>query len=195
MSRIAKETRKTKETDITLELNMDGTGQVNIETGIGFFDHMLTSFTRHGLFDLNLVAKGDLFVDAHHTVEDVGIVLGTAMKQALQDKKGIKRYGNFYMPMDDALILCAIDLSGRPYLSYDVNYTVPAVGAMDTELVEEFFRAVAYSAGMNIHIKQISGTNNHHLIEAVFKGFAKALDEATLVDVRIKDIMSTKGMI
>jgi imidazoleglycerol-phosphate dehydratase len=195
MARVTKVSRITKETNITLEFNIDGSGEANIDTGIGFFDHMLNSFSRHGLFDMNVDAKGDLFVDSHHTIEDVGIVLGQAIKQAVGDKKGIKRYGSNIMPMDDALILCAIDLSGRPYLSFEANFTTQSVGYMDTELVEEFFRAVSYSAGMNLHIKQISGTNNHHLIEAIFKAFARALDEATVIDSRITSVMSTKGTI
>ncbi|MDF2820041.1 MAG: imidazoleglycerol-phosphate dehydratase [Clostridiales bacterium] len=195
MARVTKVSRITKETNITLDFNIDGSGEANIDTGIGFFDHMLNSFARHGLFDMNIDAKGDLFVDSHHTIEDVGIVLGQAIKQAVGDKKGIKRYGSNIMPMDDALILCAIDLSGRPYLSFEANFTTQSVGYMDTELVEEFFRAVSYSAGMNLHIKQISGTNNHHLIEAIFKAFARALDEATVIDSRITSVMSTKGII
>lgn len=195
MTRVGQVTRTTKETSIVLELNLDGSGEANIDTGIGFFDHMLNSFSRHGLFDLNVNAKGDLFVDSHHTIEDVGIVLGQVIQKAVGDKIGIKRYGSNIMPMDDALVLCSIDLSGRPYLSFDVNFTTPSVGYMDTELVEEFFRAVSYSAGMNLHIKQISGSNNHHLIEAIFKAFAKALDEATIIDARITNVMSTKGTI
>lgn len=192
--RIAYIERKTNETDIKLELNLDGTGQTKIDTGIGFFDHMLNSFARHGFFDLKLSVKGDLYVDSHHTIEDTGIVLGQAIKKALGDKKGIKRYGQRILPMDETLMLCALDLSGRPYFSYDMSLTVDQVGYFDTEMVKEFFYAVSYSAGMNLHIKQLDGSNNHHLIEAAFKAFAKALDEATLVDVRMKDeVLSTKG--
>jgi len=195
MSRTAEIGRKTKETDINLELNLDGTGTTQIETGIGFFDHMLDNFARHGFFDLKLSVKGDLYVDSHHTVEDTGIVLGQAIKAALGDKKRIKRYGNAMLPMDDALVLCALDLSGRPYLVYDVTLTVDKIGYMDTELVKEFFYAISYSAGMNLHIKKLNGENNHHVIEAAFKAFAKALDEACGYDERIQGVLSTKGSI
>ncbi|MFA9375672.1 MAG: imidazoleglycerol-phosphate dehydratase HisB [Lachnotalea sp.] len=185
--------RKTKETEIELELNIDGTGVSKVETGIGFFDHMLDGFARHGLFDLFVKATGDLVVDSHHTIEDTGIVLGNAIKEAIADKKGIKRYGSCMLPMDETLVLCAIDLSGRPYLVFDGEFTTDRVGYMDTEMVREFFYAISYTAGMNLHIKVISGTNNHHIIEAMFKSFAKALDEATMYDSRIKDVLSTKG--
>lgn len=195
MERVASITRKTKETDITMELNLDGSGKSQIETGIGFFNHMLESFARHGFFDLQLVVKGDLYVDAHHTVEDTGIVLGQAIKNALGEKEGIKRYGSFLLPMDEALVLCAIDLSGRPYLSYDLNFSVDKVGYLDTELVKEFFYALSYSAGMNLHIKLLNGGNNHHVVEAAFKSFAKALDEACTMDPRIQGVLSTKGTI
>lgn len=193
MAREAKITRKTKETDIELSLNIDGKGNSEIDTGIGFFDHMLTSFARHGMFDLKCKVKGDLFVDSHHTIEDTGIVLGEAIKKALGDKKSIKRYGSAILPMDEALILSAIDLSGRPYLVYDVELTVDKLGYFDTEMVKEFFYAVSYAAGMNLHIKMLAGSNNHHIIEGVFKSFAKSLDEATIVDERITGILSTKG--
>ncbi len=185
--------RKTKETDISCTLNLDGTGKSNITTGIGFFDHMLDGFTRHGLFDLDMTVKGDLIVDGHHSVEDAGIVLGEAIKEAVGDKKGISRYGSKIIPMDDVLALCAVDLCGRPYLVFDCDFTVERVGYLDTELVKEFFYAVSYSAGMNIHIKMLNPGNNHHMIEAVFKAFAKALDEATMIDSRIEDVLSTKG--
>jgi imidazoleglycerol-phosphate dehydratase len=188
-------TRNTKETEINMELTVDGTGKAQIETGIGFFNHMLDSFTRHGFFDLKLAVKGDLYVDSHHTIEDTGIVLGQAIKSALGDKQGIKRYGSYLLPMDETLVLCAIDLSGRPYLSYDLNFTLDKVGYMETEMVKEFFYAVSYSAGMNLHIKQLSGGNNHHIIEAAFKAFAKALDEACSIDPRIQGVLSTKGSI
>jgi len=194
-SRSAVVSRKTKETEINLEISLDGSGKSQIETGIGFFNHMLDSFTRHGFFDMKLSVKGDLYVDSHHTVEDTGIVLGQAIKSALADKQGIKRYGSFLLPMDETLVLCAIDLSGRPYLSYDLNYTVDKVGYMDTELVKEFFYAISYSAGMNLHIKLLSGNNNHHIIEAAFKAFGKALDEACSFDERIQGVLSTKGTI
>lgn len=195
MSRNAKVERKTKETDIILELNLDGTGKGIIETGIGFFNHMLDNFARHGFFDLNLITNGDLHVDSHHTVEDTGIVLGQAIRNALGDKKGIKRYGNAMIPMDETLVLCALDLSGRPYLVFDLPLTAEKVGYMETELVKEFFYAVSYSAGMNLHIKLIHGSNNHHIIEAAFKAFAKALDQAVQYDDRIEDVLSTKGTV
>lgn len=193
--REAKINRKTKETDIEVKLNLDGTGIGDISTGIGFFDHMLEGFTRHGLFDLTLKCKGDLNVDGHHTVEDCGIALGNAIKEAIGDKAGIKRYGNFILPMDDALILCAIDLCGRPYFEYDLEFPTEKCGEMDTELVREFFYALSYSAMMNIHIRQLSGVNSHHIAEAAFKAFAKALDQATGYDERIKDVLSTKGVL
>ena len=191
--RKAKISRKTKETDITVDLRLDGHGKYDIDTGIGFFNHMLEGFSKHGFFDLRCVVTGDLDVDGHHTVEDVGIVLGQAIAQAVGDKKGIRRYGYFILPMDDALALCAIDLGGRPYLNFECEFTVPKVGYLDTELVKEFFYAVSYSAGMNIHIKMLSGSNNHHMIEAIFKAFAKALDQAVSMDERISDVLSTKG--
>lgn len=193
MERIATVNRKTKETDIAITLNLDGTGKADIDTGIGFFDHMLEGFSKHGFFDLQCKINGDLRVDGHHTVEDAGIVLGDAIKQAIGDKKGMKRYGYFILPMDDALALCAIDLCGRPYLNFECEFTVPRVGELDTELIREFFYAVSYSAGMNLHIKMLSGNNNHHMIEAMFKAFAKALDQATGMDERIADVLSTKG--
>ncbi|MGN0465733.1 MAG: imidazoleglycerol-phosphate dehydratase HisB [Lachnospiraceae bacterium] len=187
--------RKTKETDIRLSLCLDGDGTCNVTTGIGFFDHMLNSFARHGFFDLDVQAKGDLYVDCHHTIEDTGIVLGQAIKEAVGDKKSIKRYGSFLLPMDETLVLCAIDLGGRPYLSFDVDFTSERVGDYDTEMVKEFFYAISYTAKMNLHIKLISGGNQHHIIEAIYKAFAKALDEATSYDSRIKDVLSTKGTI
>lgn len=192
-NRTAAITRVTKETDIAMTLNLDGSGKADIQTGIGFFDHMLNSFARHGFFDLDCKVKGDLYVDCHHTIEDTGIVLGEAIKKALGEKKGIKRYGSFLLPMDEALVMCALDLSGRPYLVFDAEFTTDRVGYFDTEMVKEFFYAVSYSAGMNLHIKQLSGSNNHHIIEAMFKAFAKALDEAVGYDSRITDVLSTKG--
>ncbi|MBQ9609992.1 MAG: imidazoleglycerol-phosphate dehydratase HisB [Lachnospiraceae bacterium] len=192
--RIAEISRKTNETDIKLTLDLDGTGDAEIDTGIGFFDHMLQSFARHGFFNLNVKAIGDIIVDSHHTIEDTGIVLGQAIAKAVGDKQGIERFGSFLLPMDDALILCAVDLSGRPYLSYDLTLTTEKVGYMDTEMVKEFFYAISYSAGMNIHLKQISGENNHHIIEAAFKAFAKSLDIATRFNDRLDGkILSTKG--
>lgn len=185
--------RETNETDISMDFTIDGSGKAEISTGIGFFDHMLNSFTRHGLFDMKLSVKGDLYVDTHHSIEDTGIVLGQAIKEAIGDKKSIKRYGSVILPMDEALVLCSLDLSGRPYLVCDAKFTTDRVGYFDTEMVKEFFYAISYSAGMNLHIKVLSGSNNHHIIEGIFKAFAKALDEATITDPRIKDIMSTKG--
>lgn len=191
--RISQVQRKTNETDIIISLNLDGNGKQNISTGIGFFDHMLSGFTRHGFFDLNLDVKGDLEVDCHHTIEDTGIVLGNAIREALGDKKGIKRFGSMILPMDETLVLCAIDLSGRPYFAFDAEFTTDRVGDMDTEMVREFFYAISYSAGMNLHMKVLSGTNNHHIIEALFKAFGKALDDASSYDPRVTDILSTKG--
>lgn len=193
MDRIASITRTTKETKIQLRLNLDGTGKADIQTGIGFFDHMLHSFARHGFFDLTLHVEGDLYVDCHHTIEDVGIVLGEAIKGALGEKKSIKRYGSFFLPMDEALVMCAIDLSGRPYLDFELPFTVERVGDFDTEMAKEFFYAISYSAGMNLHMRKMRGDNNHHLLEASFKAFAKALDEASTIDHRIQDVLSTKG--
>lgn len=193
MERIAEISRKTKETDINLKLNLDGSGKSAIHTGIGFFDHMLEGFAKHGFFDLDCTVDGDLHVDGHHTVEDTGIVLGEAIKQAVGDKKGMKRYGFFILPMDDALALCAIDICGRPYLNFECDFTVHNVGGLDTELIREFFYAVSYSAGMNLHIKLLAGVNNHHISEAVFKAFAKALDQAVSMDERIEGVLSTKG--
>lgn len=191
--RVATVIRETGETRIQITLDLDGTGQTDIHTGIGFFDHMLNSFARHGLFDLEVTAEGDLEVDSHHTIEDTGIVLGQAISEALGDKKGIRRYGNFVLPMDETLILCALDLSGRPYLKEDLQFTVSKLGEFDTEMAREFFYAVSYSAGMNLHLKMLEGGNNHHIIEAAFKAFAKALDEAISYDGRIGDVLSTKG--
>lgn len=188
-------TRTTKETDISLELSLDGSGKSSINTGIGFFDHLLDSFVRHGFFDMKLSVKGDLFVDSHHTVEDTGIVLGQAIAAALGDKQGIKRYGSMILPMDEVLILSAVDLSGRPYLVYDLDFSTDRIGYLETELIREFFYAVSYSAGMNLHIKQLNGGNNHHLAEAAFKAFAKALNEAVTIDERIQGVLSTKGVI
>ena len=193
MTRTAEIERKTKETDISITLNLDGTGESEISTGIGFFDHMLEGFSRHGFFDLKCRVTGDLHVDGHHTVEDTGIVLGQAIARAVGDKKGIRRYGHFTLPMDDALVLCAVDLCGRPYLNFSGQFQTSRVGGLDTELVREFFYAVSYSAGMNLHIKQLDGSNAHHIIEAMFKAFAKALDMAVGEEPRIKDVLSTKG--
>ena len=193
-SRVASCSRVTKETQIEMTLNLDGTGKTDISTGIGFFDHMLSGFARHGLFDLTVKVTGDLEVDSHHTIEDTGIVLGQTIAKALGDKKGIKRYGHFMLPMDEVLVLSAIDLSGRPYLVYDLNLTTERVGYFDTQMVKEFFYAVSYGAEMNLNLKQFSGSNDHHIIEAAFKAFAKALDEATSIDDRLNGkVLSTKG--
>lgn len=193
MPREAKANRKTKETNISLKFELDGRGISVIDTGIGFFDHMLEGFAKHGFFNMNLNVNGDLAVDCHHTIEDTGIVLGDAIKKALGDKKGIRRFGSCILPMDETLVLCAVDLSGRPYLVFDAEFTTDRVGYMDTEMVKEFFYAISYSAGMNLHIKVLSGTNNHHIIEGMFKAFARALDDATGTDKRISGILSTKG--
>lgn len=187
--------RNTFETKIKLSLNLDGSGQSKINTGIGFFDHMLTHIAKHGFIDMELMASGDLEVDCHHTIEDVGIVLGKCLKDALSDKVGIKRYGYFVLPMDETLVLCAIDFSGRAYLNFDAAFTSEKIGALDTEMIEEFFRAVADNSGMNLHIKQLAGKNNHHLAEGIFKAFGKALDMAVSYDERIQGVLSTKGML
>ena len=191
--RIANIQRKTRETDISATLNIDGSGSSTINTGIGFFNHMLEGFAKHGFFDLDLNCEGDLAVDSHHTIEDCAIVLGNAIKEAIGDKKGIKRFGSCILPMDETLVLCAIDLSGRPYLAFDGEFTTERVGYMDTEMVKEFFYAVSYSAEMNLHIKVLNSGNNHHMVEAMYKAFARALDVATTFDPRITDVMSTKG--
>ena len=193
MNRKAIVSRDTKETQIKLTLDLDGSGISKLDTGIGFFEHMLDGFARHGLFDLELTCKGDLDVDCHHSIEDVGIVLGTAIKEAVGDKKGIVRYGSCMLPMDETLALCAIDLSNRPYLVFDAEFASDRVGEMDTQMVKEFFYAVSYSAGMNLHLKVLYGENDHHKMEALFKAFAKALDAATRIDPRISDVLSTKG--
>ena len=193
MSRTASVERKTFETDIAVSIDLDGKGTSEIDTGIGFFDHMLQGFAKHGFFDLTCRVKGDLQVDGHHTVEDAGIVLGQAIAQAVGDKKGIRRFGYFILPMDDALALCAVDLCGRPYLNFECSFPVERVGELETELVREFFYALSYSAGMNLHINMLSGINAHHMIETMFKAFAKALDQAVSFDPRISDVLSTKG--
>lgn len=192
-ARIGKCTRKTKETEIDLAIRLDGQGKNRIDTGIPFFDHMLDGFARHGLFDLEVSVKGDLEVDCHHTIEDTGIVLGTAIAEALGDKTGIRRYGYFILPMDETLALSAVDLSGRPYLNFQAEFTVPSLGGMDTEMVREFFYAVSYSASMNLHLKILDGGNNHHMAETMFKAFGKALDMAVSAEPRIKGVWSTKG--
>lgn len=185
--------RKTKETDIAITINLDGQGKNQIDTGIPFFDHMLNGFARHGLFELDVKVVGDLEVDCHHTVEDTGIVLGQAIAEALGDKAGIKRYGSFLLPMDETLALCAIDLSGRPYLNFQAEFPTEHIGGLDTEMIKEFFYAVSYSAAMNLHLKIMDGGNSHHMAEALFKAFGKALDAATMEEPRMKDVWSTKG--
>ncbi len=192
-TRTATYTRNTKETKIAVTINLDGQGKTNIQTGIGYFDHMLDGFARHGLFDLDVQVTGDLNVDCHHTIEDTGIVLGQTIAKALGDKKGIKRYGSFLLPMDETLALCAIDLSGRPYLNFQADFTVKKLGEFDTEMFREFFYAVSYSGAMNLHLKIMDGGNNHHMAEALFKAFGKALDMASMKEPRMKDIWSTKG--
>ena len=193
MAREASVERNTKETEIKLKLVLDGTGYSDIETGVGFFDHMLDGFTRHGLFDLCVRVHGDLHVDDHHTVEDTGIVLGNAIRMAAGDKKGIRRYGSCILPMDEVLVLCAVDLCCRPYLSWDAEFPTEKIGDMSSEMIREFFYAVSYSAGMNLHMKVLTAGNSHHMAEAMFKSFAKALDQALSFDERITDVLSTKG--
>lgn len=193
MGRIATCKRTTKETDIVVTIDLDGTGKNEIRTGVGFFDHMLDGFARHGLFDLKVDVKGDLFVDCHHTVEDTGIVLGQAILQAAGDKKGIKRYGHMLLPMDETLALCAVDLSGRPYLKFQADFMNDRIGDMDTEMIREFFYALSYSAMMNIHLKILDGENSHHMAEALFKAFGKALDMATMDEPRLSEAWTTKG--
>lgn len=195
MSRAAQIKRDTKETQITVCLELDGTGKSSLDTGIRFFDHMLDGFARHGLFDLEVVCHGDTDVDCHHSIEDTGIVLGSAIREAVGDKKGIRRYGYFILPMDEALVLCALDLSGRPYFVYDAEFSGDRCGEMDTQMAKEFFYAVSYAAGMNLHIKVLYGENDHHIMEAMFKAFAKALDMAVSLDERITDVLSTKGVL
>ncbi len=193
MNRFGECKRNTKETQITVTINLDGTGKAEVNTGIGFFDHMLISFAKHGLFDLTVNVTGDLYVDCHHTIEDTGIALGIAFRKALGDKKSIRRYGNVILPMDESLVLCAADISGRPYLVFNCEFTTDRVGYFDTEMVKEFFHAVTYAIGMNLHIKMLESGNNHHMIEGIFKAFAKVMDQATMIDSRIVDVLSTKG--
>lgn len=193
MNRTASLKRTTKETDVKVILNLDGTGKTDIHTGIGFFNHMLEGFARHGLFDLTVQVKGDLDVDCHHTMEDTGIVLGQAILNAVGDKAGIKRYGHLMLPMDETLVLCAVDLCGRPYLKLDAPFSSERIGDMDAEMLREFFYSLSYSAMMNIHLKVLYGENNHHKAEALFKSFGKALDMATMEEPRIREAWTTKG--
>ena len=195
MSRGAAVERRTAETGIRLALSLDGTGQADIHTGIGFFDHMLNLMVAHGLLDLALVCDGDLEVDGHHSVEDIGIALGDAFQKAIGDKKGIRRYGTFYLPMDEALAFVSLDISGRPYLVYDGGEMAPMIGGFDTELVEEFLRAFAVHAGMTLHVRVLYGKNSHHKVEAIFKALGHALRIAVEHDPKVKGIPSTKGML
>ncbi|MGP1585681.1 MAG: imidazoleglycerol-phosphate dehydratase HisB [Schwartzia sp. (in: firmicutes)] len=185
--------RKTTETDVQVDLKLDGSGESTVDTGIGFFDHLLTLFARHGLFDLTVNCRGDLAVDGHHSVEDVGIALGEAVRRALGDKAGIARYASFYVPMDEALAFVAVDISGRPFLAYDGGHMAPQIGAYDTELTEEFLRAFAFHAGITLHVKVLYGNNSHHKVEAMFKALGHALYEAVRVRGDIKGVLSTKG--
>ena len=191
--RTATITRTTRETDIALQLNLDGSGQTSIATGVDFFDHMLDALSRFALLDLTRTCRGDTQVDAHHTVEDTGICLGRAIREALGDRAGIRRVGSAYLPMDEALAFAAIDISGRPYLAFDADFTAPMVGAFDTQLAEEFFRAVAVNAGLTVHVKVLAGRNDHHKLEALFKAFGLALRDAAAVDPRVTGVLSTKG--
>ena len=194
-ARIGSIERKTRETDISVRICLDGTGIYDVQTGIGFFDHILQGFARHGFFDLKIAANGDLEVDGHHTVEDTGIVLGQAIAAALGTKEGIRRFGHFLLPMDDALVLCAVDLCGRPYLNFDYAFPAEKIGDLDTQLIREFFYALSWSAGMNLHIKVLDGINSHHGAEAMFKAFGKALDLAVSDEPRVTGVLSTKGML
>lgn len=194
MPRTSEVRRDTNETKIFMTLNLDGEGRSRIGTGIGFLDHMLTHVARHGFFDAEIRAEGDLHVDCHHTVEDVGIVFGRAISEALGGREGIARYGHGLVPMEEALALCALDISGRPYLAFDGEFTTPRLGDLDTETIEEFFRALCLHAGLNLHIRVMAGRNNHHIAEAIFKAFGRALDGATSIDGRVKGLLTTKGV-
>ena len=191
--RQAQLTRETRETSINLSINLDGSGKSSIQTGIGFLDHMLELFAKHGFFDLEIAEKGDIHVDYHHSMEDLGLALGAALAQALGDKAGIRRYGSCLLPMDEALAEVALDLSGRPYLVYDVKMPAPMVGNIDVRLFHEFFQALCVKAGLNMHIRLLAGEEAHHALEAIFKAFAKALDQAVTYDSRVQGVLSTKG--
>ena len=193
MERVAEVKRATGETVVAVSLNLDGSGAGKIDTGIGFFDQMLNLFQAHGLFDLDVRCDGDLEVDGHHSVEDIGITLGMTLKEALGDKKGIKRYGTFYLPMDEALAFVSLDISGRPFLVYDGGEMAPMIGGYDTELTEEFLRALAVNAGLTLHVKVLYGTNSHHKVEAIFKALGHALRQAVEKDPRVQGVLSTKG--
>ncbi|VBB05868.1 imidazoleglycerol-phosphate dehydratase signature 2 [Lucifera butyrica] len=193
MNRSAEVTRKTAETDITVELSLEGRGTAAVRTGIGFLDHMLTLWARHGLFDITVEAQGDLYIDGHHTTEDTGIVLGQALNRALGDRQGIRRYGTAFVPMDEALAMVAVDISGRPFLVFDAALPAGRIGEFDTELVEEFLRALAVHAGLTLHVRLLAGKNAHHIVEAIFKALGRALAEASRIDERIAGVLSTKG--
>lgn len=193
--RTAETKRVTKETDIEMFINIDGEGKSDIDTGVGFFDHMLTHVSKHGFMDLNLKAKGDIEVDCHHTIEDVGIVMGKVFLEALGTKDGIKRYGSSIVPMEETLAMVAIDICGRPYLGFDCVFTMQNLGDMDLEMIEEFLRAFCINSGINMHVKILEGKNNHHMAEAIFKALGQALDTATTIDPRIKGALSTKGLL
>ena len=193
--RCAEVSRRTGETDINISLDLDGQGTSNLDTGMGFFEHMLNLYTTHGQFNLKVECSGDLFVDGHHSVEDIGIALGQAFTKAMGDKVGIKRYGTAFVPMDEALIMVSLDLSGRAFLNYEVLVKAQMIGDYDTELTEEFLRAFAFNAGITLHVKMMAGSNSHHIVEGVFKALARALREALTIDERIQGVMSTKGML
>lgn len=193
--RCAEVSRRTGETDINISLDLDGQGTSNLDTGMGFFEHMLNLFTTHGQFNLKVECSGDLFVDGHHSVEDIGIALGQTFTKAMGDKVGIKRYGTAFVPMDEALIMVSLDLSGRAFLNYEVLVKAQMIGDYDTELTEEFLRAFAFNAGITLHVKMMAGSNSHHIVEGVFKALARALREALTIDERIQGVMSTKGML
>ncbi len=194
-NRTAIVSRKTTETEVSVTLGLDGTGRASLQCGVPFLEHMLELFARHGFFDLEITAQGDLEIDAHHTVEDLGLVLGEAFATALSDSAGIRRYGSFLLPMDETLVLVAVDLSGRPYLGLDLPLPATRLGNFETELVEEFLRAFVSKARLTLHIRSLSGKNTHHLIEAVFKGLGRALDEATSAEPRLTGVPSTKGVL
>jgi len=187
--------RKTNETDISVTVNIDGSGKSYIQTGIGFFDHMLCLFAKHSLMDIDITCNGDTFIDCHHTVEDVGITLGQALKDALGEKKSIARYGTCFLPMDEALAMVSLDISGRSYLVFDAEFNTPKLGDFDTEMVEDFFQAFSSACGITLHVKVKYGRNTHHIIEAIFKAFAKAMDKATIIDTRVSGVPSTKGVL
>lgn len=193
MKRNADYKRKTNETEIEAALNIDGKGEFTGDSGVGFFNHMLSAFIKHGMFDLNLKVKGDLEVDCHHSIEDAGIIIGKCFNDAMGTKKGIKRFGTSFVPMDESLASVFIDISGRPYLFFDCNFTKDKIGDMDTEMIEEFFRALSYNAGITIHAKVLYGKNNHHMAETLFKALGRALCEALTIDGKIEGTMSTKG--